>query len=122
MDWVYFSLFCVFKQKTAYEMRIRDWSSDVCSSDLPFALVLDRRPVRRVDPQQDRRLALVGRFEFREERRVGAGVHDLVVQLQRLDALVVEAAPGDGPAEVAALGRRLRDGEDRKSTSPNSSH
>src|SRR3546814_9983101 len=26
-----------FKQKTAYEMRIRDWSSDVCSSDLrPF--------------------------------------------------------------------------------------
>src|SRR3546814_9717191 len=27
--------FCVFKQKTAYEMRISDWSSDVCSSDLP---------------------------------------------------------------------------------------
>src|SRR3546814_6002952 len=27
--------YCVlFKQKTAYEMRIRDWSSDVCSSDL----------------------------------------------------------------------------------------
>src|SRR3546814_4256893 len=33
-----FFLFCVlfffFKQKTAYEMRISDWSSDVCSSDL----------------------------------------------------------------------------------------
>src|SRR3546814_14762386 len=28
-----------FKQKTAYEMRISDWSSDVCSSDLgPFAI------------------------------------------------------------------------------------
>src|SRR3546814_1007011 len=27
------SFFC-FKQKTAYEMRISDWSSDVCSSDL----------------------------------------------------------------------------------------
>src|SRR3546814_11285894 len=28
--------FCfLFKQKTAYEMRISDWSSDVCSSDLP---------------------------------------------------------------------------------------
>src|SRR3546814_10233280 len=27
--------FCCFKQKTAYEMRISDWSSDVCSSDLP---------------------------------------------------------------------------------------
>src|SRR3546814_3384491 len=26
--------FCVFKQKTAYELRISDWSSDVCSSDL----------------------------------------------------------------------------------------
>src|SRR3546814_10846936 len=25
---------CVFKQKTAYELRISDWSSDVCSSDL----------------------------------------------------------------------------------------
>src|SRR3546814_8759337 len=28
------SFLCV-KQKTAYEMRISDWSSDVCSSDLP---------------------------------------------------------------------------------------
>src|SRR3546814_2506210 len=28
-----FQFFC-FKQKTAYEMRISDWSSDVCSSDL----------------------------------------------------------------------------------------
>src|SRR3546814_9460388 len=34
---VYVVLFCLiffFKQKTAYEMRISDWSSDVCSSDL----------------------------------------------------------------------------------------
>src|SRR3546814_10184352 len=28
-------LFFFFKHKTAYEMRISDWSSDVCSSDLP---------------------------------------------------------------------------------------
>src|SRR3546814_5906613 len=28
------SMFYFFKQKTAYEMRISDWSSDVCSSDL----------------------------------------------------------------------------------------
>src|SRR3546814_3536015 len=28
------ALFFFFKQKTAYEMRISDWSSDVCSSDL----------------------------------------------------------------------------------------
>src|SRR3546814_7694132 len=29
-------IFFFFKQKTAYEMRISDWSSDVCSSDLPL--------------------------------------------------------------------------------------
>src|SRR3546814_1536343 len=29
------SCFFFFKQKTAYEIRISDWSSDVCSSDLP---------------------------------------------------------------------------------------
>src|SRR3546814_16544842 len=28
-------MFFFFKQKTAYELRISDWSSDVCSSDLP---------------------------------------------------------------------------------------
>src|SRR3546814_10470978 len=32
-------LFFFFKQKTAYEMRISDWSSDVCSSDLITAQV-----------------------------------------------------------------------------------
>src|SRR3546814_8058953 len=31
--------FFFFKQKTAYEMRISDWSSDVCSSDLVFYLL-----------------------------------------------------------------------------------
>src|SRR3546814_5868531 len=31
---VVFGRFFFFKQKTAYEMRISDWSSDVCSSDL----------------------------------------------------------------------------------------
>src|SRR3546814_8584594 len=30
-------VFFFFKQKTAYEMRISDWSSDVCSSDLLFS-------------------------------------------------------------------------------------
>src|SRR3546814_6878056 len=30
-------LFVFFKQKTAYELRISDWSSDVCSSDLVLA-------------------------------------------------------------------------------------
>src|SRR3546814_14895470 len=36
----HWSYFFFFKQKTAYEMRISDWSSDVCSSDLdPDAVV-----------------------------------------------------------------------------------
>src|SRR3546814_4591818 len=37
-------VFCCFffKQKTAYEMRISDWSSDVCSSDL-VGIILDDR-------------------------------------------------------------------------------
>src|SRR3546814_6263102 len=34
-------LFFFFKQKTAYEMRISDWSSDVCSSDLNVTVNLN---------------------------------------------------------------------------------
>src|SRR3546814_14079339 len=34
MWFLFVILFFFFKQKTAYEMRISDWSSDVCSSDL----------------------------------------------------------------------------------------
>src|SRR3546814_7470514 len=36
-----------FKQKTAYEMRISDWSSDVCSSDLLIEASPQRRRGRR---------------------------------------------------------------------------
>src|SRR3546814_2561056 len=76
----FFCFFFFFKQKTAYEMRISDWSSDVCSSDLVAGLVdrdrdangighLDAvRAVSRVGQQH--RLAL-GEFERSEERRVG---------------------------------------------------
>src|SRR3546814_16564503 len=48
-----------FKQKTAYEMRISDWSSDVCSSDLadlhPTLAVVDRNL-----PDLNRALAITG--------------------------------------------------------------
>src|SRR3546814_3844316 len=37
----YVCFFFFFKQKTAYEMRISDWSSDVCSSDLDAAFKCD---------------------------------------------------------------------------------
>src|SRR3546814_9304584 len=38
-------LYCIFffKQKTAYDMRISDWSSDVCSSDLGHSRGLDQK-------------------------------------------------------------------------------
>src|SRR3546814_8991732 len=42
----YVLFFFFFKQKTAYEMRISDWSSDVCSSDLPVGI--RRRGDRRL--------------------------------------------------------------------------
>src|SRR3546814_10609486 len=38
-----------FKQKTAYEMRISDWSSDVCSSDLRRRCPQSQLPRRRPD-------------------------------------------------------------------------
>src|SRR3546814_18033629 len=51
-------IFFFFKQKTAYEMRISDWSSDVCSSDLGvpvshlghMAQLLDGIPVGEMNP------------------------------------------------------------------------
>src|SRR3546814_12317165 len=55
--WVFF----VFKQKTAYEMRISDWSSDVCSSDLPG---------RALRQRVDRRRHLVDDHEMRPPRLV----------------------------------------------------
>src|SRR3546814_15959767 len=41
-----------FKQKTAYEMRISDWSSDVCSSDLADQLE-EARPVGAPEADED---------------------------------------------------------------------
>src|SRR3546814_4486938 len=38
-------LFFFFKQKTAYDMLISDWSSDVCSSDLPARAPAQARPM-----------------------------------------------------------------------------
>src|SRR3546814_4261045 len=51
-----------FKQKTAYEMRISDWSSDVCSSDLgaicpaPSFAYRPARPYRRATPRRQRHM------------------------------------------------------------------
>src|SRR3546814_10217721 len=78
-------MFFFFKQKTAYEMRISDWSSDVCSSDLILCSltgVHDRRLPRAPETILRRYSAGHGRhhqsgaeqdqYQWRsEERRVG---------------------------------------------------
>src|SRR3546814_2399814 len=58
------SCFFFFKQKTAYEMRISDWSSDVCSSDL-LALAAGGRN----RPQTRQISAAACRLNLRQDRR-----------------------------------------------------
>src|SRR3546814_3312568 len=65
--------FFFFKQKTAYEMRISDWSSDVCSSDLGRDAIepVTARHEHRCAGRQHRRPARQLRARRSEERRVG---------------------------------------------------
>src|SRR3546814_2418147 len=50
---IFFTLvFFFFKQKTAYEMRISDWSSDVCSSDLKTGQFISADPNTRYETIQ----------------------------------------------------------------------
>src|ERR1043166_9758242 len=53
-------VFFFFKQKTAYEIPKRDWSSDVCSSDLPEFLprIFDRFTIRSKDAKAGTGLGL----------------------------------------------------------------
>src|SRR3546814_3872332 len=75
-------LFFFFKQKTAYEMRISDWSSDVCSSDLPA------RPGRT-----DRRSA------HRRHRRASPGLSPMKLLDQPIDLI-----------GIATIARAVREG------------
>src|SRR3546814_13035491 len=89
---VFFFFFFFFKQKTAYDMRISDWSSDVCSSDLHlerFAVVAFAvaRLARHIDVGQEVHLDL-------DQPVAGAGLAP--------PALDVEAEPpGLVPARLA---------------------
>src|SRR3546814_10186200 len=73
-----------FKQKTAYEMRISDWSSDVCSSDLRVRMGIETlfaREHQEIHPERIQRgnehadqgsVIAEARAPYRsEERRVG---------------------------------------------------
>src|SRR3546814_8488190 len=46
---LFYVVFFFFKQKTAYEMRISDWSSDVCSSDLVNDALTDPALIAQLD-------------------------------------------------------------------------
>src|SRR3546814_18319489 len=61
-------VFFFFKQKTAYEMRISDWSSDVCSSDLVPESIPDRCADRAGDKVVDREMRSLGPLADHLER------------------------------------------------------
>src|SRR3546814_2613661 len=65
-----FDIIFFFKQKTAYEMRISDWSSDVCSSDLAGARIESRHRIPE-EGWPDRR----SRIPWLQHRRLR--LHDL---------------------------------------------
>src|SRR3546814_2782704 len=98
-----------FKQKTAYEMRISDWSSDVCSSDL---LIADHGGAVPRDRESLERLAGVGRKTANVVLNIAFGEPTIAVDTHIFRVgNRTGLAPGKTPLEV-----------DRKSTRLNSSH
>src|SRR3546814_1854637 len=77
-----------FKQKTAYEMRISDWSSDVCSSDLI------RTKPRAPLPRYAASLCLLAdeRVDLVDEAHQRNRLRDIGVGARRADAFLVLAA------------------------------
>src|SRR3546814_3476106 len=77
-------LFFFFKQKTAYEMRISDWSSDVCSSDL-LGLVNWVVPRAALDAETDklaRRLAAGPTAAYDKAKRLFNAAHTNTIEAQ----------------------------------------
>src|SRR3546814_3146637 len=120
-----------FKQKTAYEMRISDWSSDVCSSDLRgFAELLVGAAVARAEETADslarfEEIGGVGGDEADRARKPVAAIERRRRAAQDLDRL------DEAEIDIVAASRRLRaeaetvgnaHAVDRKSTRLNSSH
>src|SRR3546814_4545244 len=122
--------FFFFKQKTAYEMRISDWSSDVCSSDLGIVVVL-----RRNKPK-DRRGKIMLVNASREFRKGNPKNHLTDDAIARIAAAYLKGEPVTGLMSVIdskqaeandynlSPSRYISNGEtkDRKSTRLNSSH
>src|SRR3546814_3353474 len=115
-----FIFFFFFKQKTAYEMRISDWSSDVCSSDLegtwrPQAVPDLRRYGYRMSGR-DYHVDIAGNFEVAFD-----GEADLMRHMAMRTA-VPDASIDQCPAGPEHDRTRPGGGADRKSTRLNSSH
>src|SRR3546814_1774002 len=105
----------LFKQRTAYEMRISDWSSDVCSSDLQLAEAaalqrLDFGRLGNLDPISRHLVARKCRDHVCE---IGA----LAFQPLLLRGWQPDDRSGDGGDNLRGVGCG-----DRKSTRLNSSH
>src|SRR3546814_8364514 len=130
----YFVFFC-FKQKTAYEMRSSDWSSDVCSSDLLRCFGFRSSPFLGATLLRGRPFALQClAFRWREAEIAiyapFAGYPEPVIA-ECAGRTLIEVE--DGPAILAPmpvavatksyqLARCYSRREDRKSTRLNSSH
>src|SRR3546814_5425493 len=107
-----YCLFFFFKQKTAYEVRISDWSSDVCSSDLGHdveqALEVGGRVAHccfRNGRQVDGATLVSGRLAFRiVVPRAMAESQANVIRCRRLS--------GEGASQPRALDSRLRGNDD----------
>src|SRR3546814_10934093 len=69
-------MFLFFKQKTAYEMRVSDWSSDVCSSDLNL------RPRSRGSSSADRSSGISRKLScpYAIERHYASSIHEYSTQ------------------------------------------
>src|SRR3546814_3593798 len=106
-----------FKQKTAYEMRISDWSSDVCSSDLAssylVAPLVENPRVAAVtgNPRIRTRSTLIGRIQVGEF----SSIIGLIKRTQRVYGQMFTVS-----GVCSAFRRKAL--EDRKSTRLNSSH
>src|SRR3546814_8078041 len=88
-----FYFFFFFKQKTAYDMRISDWSSDVCSSDLRQRFRRLRGVVRDPAAIDDHRAAIV-LHQRRPHMITGCVVVALVVEQQLSRVVAVSTRNG----------------------------
>src|SRR3546814_7561855 len=103
--------FFFFKQKTAYEMRISDWSSDVCSSDLA-----DRR-LAGADSAIDLAAAEKGAARMGNDLQLAVrGLGDLLGELGRRLGMIV--AGRIGQRHVPLLGRQRVAGRDAQPDGP----